>query len=147
MVVRKLVAQSYLTLCNPMDYSLLGSPVVGIFQARILEWVAISFSRDLPNPGIEHRSPALQTDSLPFEPQGNPRWMWEPYHKEEGGPRNWCFWTVVLDKTLQSSLDCKEIQPVHPKGDQSWIFTGRTDAEAEAPILWPELTHQKRHWC
>ena len=52
-------------------------------------------------------------------------------------PKNWCFWTVVLEKTLASPLDCKEIQPVHPKGDQSWVFTGRTDVEAETPILWP----------
>ena len=51
--------------------------------------------------------------------------------------KNWCFWTVVLEKTLQSPLDCKEVQPVHPKGDQSWVFIGRTDAEAETPILWP----------
>ena len=51
--------------------------------------------------------------------------------------KNWCFWTVVLEKTLESPLDCKEIQPVHPKGDQSWVFIGRTDAEAETPILWP----------
>ena len=52
-------------------------------------------------------------------------------------PENWCFWTVVLEKTLESPLDCKEIQPVHPKGDQSWVFIGRTDAGAETPILWP----------
>ena len=52
-------------------------------------------------------------------------------------PKNWCFWTVVLEKTLESSLDCKEDQPVHPKGDQSWVFIGRTDAKAETPILWP----------
>ena len=52
-------------------------------------------------------------------------------------PKNWCFWTVVLEKTLESPLDCKEIQPVYPKGNQSWIFTGRTDAEAEIPIFWP----------
>ena len=52
-------------------------------------------------------------------------------------PKNWCFWTVVLEKTLEGPLDCKEIQPVHPKGDQSWVFIGRTDAEAETPILWP----------
>ena len=62
--------------------------------------------------------------------------------------KNWCFWTVVLEKTLESSLDSKEIKPVNPKGNQSWIFIGRTDAEAEAPILWlPEWTHQKRPWC
>ena len=58
-------------------------------------------------------------------------------HKEGWTPKNWCFWTVVLEKTLESPLDCKEIQPVHPKGNQSWIFIGRTDAEAETPILWP----------
>ena len=64
-------------------------------------------------------------------------WMWELDHKESWVPKNWCFWTVVLEKTLESPLDCKEIQPVHPKGDQSWVFIGRTDAEAETPILWP----------
>ena len=64
-------------------------------------------------------------------------WMWELDYKESWVPKNWCFWTVVLEKTLESPLDCKEIQPVHPKGNQSWIFTGRTDAEAETPILWP----------
>ena len=64
-------------------------------------------------------------------------WMWELDHEESWAPKNWCFWTVVLEKTLESPLDCKEIQPVHPKGNQSWIFTGRTDAEAETPILWP----------
>ena len=64
-------------------------------------------------------------------------WMWELDYKESWSLKNWCFWTVVLEKTLESPLDCKEIQPVHPKGNQSWIFIGRTDAEAEAPILWP----------
>ena len=58
-------------------------------------------------------------------------------YKESRTPKNWCFWTVVLEKTLESPLDCKEIQPVHPKGDQSWVFIGRTDAEAETPKLWP----------
>ena len=61
--------------------------------------------------------------------------MWELDHKEGWVPKNWCFWTVVLEKTLESPLNCKEIQPVHSKGNQSWIFTGRTDAEVEAPIL------------
>ena len=58
-------------------------------------------------------------------------------YKESWAPKNWCFWTMVLEKTLESPLDCKEIQPVNPKGNQFWIFIGRTDAEAEAPILWP----------
>ena len=61
--------------------------------------------------------------------------MWELDHKESWAPKNWCFWTVVLEKTHESPLDCKEIQPVHPKGDQSWVFTGKTNAEA--PVLWP----------
>ena len=63
-------------------------------------------------------------------------WMWELDYKESWAPKNWCFWPVVLEKALWSPLDCKEIQPVHPKGNQSWIFIGRTDAEAETPILW-----------
>ena len=63
--------------------------------------------------------------------------MSELDYKESWEPKNWCFWTVVLEKTLESPLDCKEIQPVHPKGNQSWILIGRTGAEAEAPILWP----------
>ena len=62
--------------------------------------------------------------------------MWEFDYKESWAPKNWCFWTVVLEKTLESPLDCKEIQPVHPKGDQTWVFTGRTDAESETPIIW-----------
>ena len=64
-------------------------------------------------------------------------WMWELDHKEGWALKNWRFWSVVLEKTLESPLDCKEIQPVHLKGDQSWVFIGRTDAEAETPVLWP----------
>ena len=63
--------------------------------------------------------------------------MWELDCEESWAPRNWCFWSVVLEKTLESPLDCKEIQPVHSKGDQSWVFIGRTDAEAETLVLWP----------
>ena len=63
--------------------------------------------------------------------------MWELDYKESWSPKNWCFWTVVLEKTLENPLDSKEIQPVHPKGDQSWVFIGRTDVEAETPVLWP----------
>ena len=77
-------------------------------------------------------------------------WMWELDCEEGWMPKNWCFWTVVLEKTLESLLDCKEVQPVHPKGDQSWVSIGRTDAKAETWILWPphaELTHWKRPWC
>ena len=80
-------------------------------------------------------------------------WMWELDYEGSWALKNWCFWTVKLEKTLESPLDCKEIQPVLSKGDQSWVFFGRTDAKAEIPILWPfeelthaELTHWKRLW-
>ena len=63
--------------------------------------------------------------------------MWELDYKESWGLKNWCFWTVILEKILESPLDCKEIKPVNPKGNRSWIFIGRTDTEPEAPILWP----------
>ena len=65
--------------------------------------------------------------------------MWELDYKESWAPKNWCFWTVVLEKTFESPVDCKEIKPVHPQGNQSWIFIGRTDAEAETPKLWPPV--------
>ena len=96
------VAQSCPTLSDPMDCSLPGSSIHGIFQARVLEWGAIAFS-----------------------------------DKESWSPKNWCFWIVELEKTLENSLDCKEIQPVKLKGNQSWIFIGRTDTEAETLVIWP----------
>ena len=68
-------------------------------------------------------------------------WMWELHHKETLMLKNWSFWTMVLEKTLENHLDCKEIKPVNPKGNQSWIFIGRTDAEAENPVLY------KATWC
>ena len=64
-------------------------------------------------------------------------WMWELDYKQSWAPKNWCLWTVVLEKTLESPLDCKIIKPVHPKWNQSWIFVGRTDVEAKTPTLWP----------
>ena len=70
-------------------------------------------------------------------------WMWEVDHKEDWALNNWCFWTVVSEKTLESPLDCKEIPPVNLKGNQLWIIIGGTDAEAEAPILW---THDRTSW-
>ena len=78
-------------------------------------------------------------------------WMWELDHKGGWALKNWCFWTAVLEKSLESPLDCKEVKPVIPKGNQLWIFIGRTVAEAEAPILWlPDVKSQltgKRPWC
>ena len=77
--------------------------------------------------------------------------MWKLDYKESWAPKNWCFWTLVLEKTLESLLDSKEIQPVHPKRNKSWIFIGRTDVEAETPILlWPEVKNWligKKPWC
>ena len=77
-------------------------------------------------------------------------WVWKLDYKESWVPKNWCFWTVVLEKALQSPLDCKEIQPVHPKGDQSWVFIQRTDIEAETPVLWPPDAKSwliGKDWC
>ena len=77
-------------------------------------------------------------------------WMWELDHKESWALKNWCFWTVVLEKTLESPLDSKEIQPVHPKGNQSWIFVGTWSWSWNSDSLatwWEELTHLKRPWC
>ena len=73
-------------------------------------------------------------------------WMWELDYKQSWALNNWCFWTVLLEKTLESPLGCKEIQPVHPKGDQSWVFIWRTDAEAETPILWPPVVKNWLIW-
>ena len=86
-------------------------------------------SRDIALPTKVH----LSSQSFGFS--RSRVWMWELDYKESWAPKNWCFWTVVLQKTLESPLECKEIKPVNPKGNQSWIFIGRT--EAEAPILWP----------
>ena len=72
--------------------------------------------------------------------------MWELDYKDSWVPKNWCFWTLMLAKTLESPLDCKEIQLVHPKGNQSWIFIGRTDAEAETPVLWPPYAKNWLIW-
>ena len=102
-------AQSCPTLRDPMDSSLPGSSIHGVFQARVLEWGAITFSKKRPINA----------------------------YKESWASKNWSFWTVVLAKTLESPLDHKKIQPVHPKGDQSWIFIGNTDVKAETPILCP----------
>ena len=73
-------------------------------------------------------------------------WMWELDHKEGWALKNWCFWTVVLEKTLESPLECKEIQPVQAKGDLSWVFIGRIDAQAETPVLWPPDVKNQLIW-
>ena len=86
-------------------------------------------SRDITLPTKVHSSQSCGFSSSHV-------WMWELDYKESWALKNWCFWTVVLEKTPESPLDSKEIQAVHPKGDHSWVFTGRTDVEAETPILW-----------
>ena len=85
-------------------------------------------SRDITDKGLYSQSCGFSSCHV---------WMWEPDYKESWALKNWCFWTVVLEKTLESPLNSKEIESVHPKGNLSWIFIGRTDTEAEAPILWP----------
>ena len=91
---------------------------------------SISKSRDITLPTKVHIVKATFFSSSHV-------WMWELDCEEGWVLKNWCFWTVVLEKTLESPLDCKEIHPVHSKGDQSWVFIGRTEVEAETPILWP----------
>ena len=81
-------------------------------------------SRDIANKGPASQGYGFSSGHV---------WMWELDFEEGWAPKNWCFWTVVLEKTLESPLDCKEIQPIHSKGDQSWVFIGRTDVEAETP--------------
>ena len=103
--------------------SLPGSSVHGIFQARVLEWIAILKSRDITLPTKFHLVKAMVFPVVMYRCDS-----WD--YKESWAPKNWCFWTVVLEKTLESPLDCKEIQPVHPKGDQSWIFPGGSDGKA-----------------
>ena len=97
-------------------------------------------SYDQPRQHIKKQSHYFANKGLSSQSYGFPSshvWMWELDYKESWAPKNWCFWTVVPEYTLGSPLDCKEIQPVHPKGNQSWILIGRTDAEAETLILWP----------
>ena len=122
---------------QPMNCTPPGSSLHGILQARVLERGAISFSKGSSRPRDQNRVSHIPGRRFNLwatrEAPGCENWTYE----ESWAPKNWCFWTVVLEKTLESLLDYKEIQPVHPKGDQSWIFIGRTDAEAETPILWP----------
>ena len=110
-------------------------------------------SYDKPRQHIKKRRPYFANKGLSSQSYGfcsNHVWMWELNYKERWAPKNWCFW-IVLEKNLESPLDCKEIKPVNPKGNQPWIFIGRTDAEAEAPILCPPDAKSrllgKRPWC
>ena len=146
---------SHVWLCDPTDCSPPASSVYGISQARILEWVTVSSPWSSSPPKDQPVSPAflhwwgllLTTELLVrLLPLISKRRMLEiliskcckKLRKDRYLLNSyWCFRTVVLENTLESPYNCKEIKPVHPKGDQSWIFIGRTDAEAETPILWP----------
>ena len=115
-------------------------PFLSSFQGRILNqcsigWVSVKIWGQWDCAIIRCSRFGPSSQSYGFS--SSHVWMWELDYKESWAPKNWCFWTVVLEKTLESPLDCKEIQPVHSKGDQSWIFIGRTNAEAETPKLWP----------
>ena len=115
----------------PVDFQLLIEPQTHIVQATLAAW---QFSK------LCHYKFSLlcqQRSSQGYGFSNSHVWMWELDYKESWALKNWCFWTVASEKTLESPLDCKEIQPVHPKGNQSWIFIGRTYIEGETPILWP----------
>ena len=97
-------------------------------------------SYDQPRQHIKKQRHYFASKGPPSQSYGFPSghvWMWELDHKASWGLKNWCFWNVMLEKTLESPVDCKEIKPVNPKGNKSWIFIGRADAEAETPIIWP----------
>ena len=124
------------------DFIFLGSkiPADGDCSHGIKTLAPWKKSYDQPRQHIKKQRHYFVNKSLSSQSYGlssSDVWMWELDYKESWVLKNWCFWTVVLEKTLESPLDCKEIQPFHPKGNQSWIFIGRTDAEAEMPILWP----------
>ena len=119
-----------------MNCSPPGSSVYEISQARILEWVATSFSREKGSSWSRDQI-HISCISVRFFLYHWATWEAYTFWISSDWISSDCFWTVVLEKTLESSLDCKEIQSVHPKGNQSWIFILRTGAEAETPILWP----------
>ena len=114
-----------------------------VTEAMILkEFAPLKKSYDQPRQHIKKQRYYFANKGLSSQSYGfssSHIWIWELEHKEGWAPKNWCFWTLVLEKTLESDLDCKEIQPVHPKGNQSWIFIGRADAEAETILEPPDV--------
>ena len=114
--------------------------VTGPNQLASLKFIPYKKSYDQPRQNIKKQRYYFANTGPSSQSHGfsnSYEWIWELNYKESWAPKNWCFWTVVLEKTLESPLDSKEIQPVHPKGNQSWIFIGSTDAVAETPVLWP----------
>ena len=130
------------------DFIFLGSKITvdGDYSHEIKRFLLLR-RKAMTNPDslLNSRDITLPTNVLNSQTYGlssNHVWMWALDHEEGGTPKKWCFWTVALEKTLESPLDCKEITPVNPKGNKSWIFIGRSDVEAEAPILWPpDVSH------
>jgi len=107
-----------------------------IKRCLLLAWKAMTnLDRQIKKQRYYFVNKGLSSQGYGFS--GSHVWMWELEYKESWMQKNWCFWTVVLEKTLESSLNCNEIQPVHPKGNQSWVFIERTDVEAEMPVFWP----------
>ena len=107
---------------------------------KLKDACSLGESSDKPRQCIKKQRHHFADKGLSSQSYGfssNHVWMCELDHKEGWVPKNWCFWNVALEKTLESLLNCQEIKPVNPKGNQPWIFIGRTDAEAEAPLLWP----------
>ena len=130
------------TMETVTDFIFLGSKITadGDCSHKIKIFAPWKKSYDQPRQHIKKQKHSFANKGLSSQSYGFSSthiWMWELDYKESWAPNNWCFWTVVLERTLESHLDCKEIQPVHPKGNQFWIFIGRTDAEAETSILWP----------
>ena len=129
------------TVESMIDFIFLGSKITENCDGshEIKGRFLLGRSYDQPRQHIKkqrHHFANKNPSSQSFGFSSNHVWMWELARKEGWAPKNWCFWAVVLEKTLESPLDCKEIQPVHPKGNPSGIFIGRTDAEAETPVLW-----------
>ena len=138
------MGKQYLALffCTPKSLQM----VIAAMKLKDTPWKE---SYDQPRQHIKkqrhyfiHKCPSIQG----YDFSSGHVWMWELDYKESWAPKNWCFWTVVLEKTAESPLDCKEIQPVHPRGDQSWVFIGRIVVEAETPILWPPDTKSWLIW-
>ena len=124
------------------DFIFLGSKITadGDYSHEIKTLAHWKKSYDQPRQHIKKQRHHFANKGLSSQSSGfssSHVWMWELDHKESWVPKNWCFWTVVLEETLETPSDCREIKSVNPKGNQSWIFTGRTDVEAETPILWP----------
>ena len=132
MSTESVMLSNHLILCHSLLLPPSIFPNIGVFSnesALHIRWPHIKKQRHY----FANKSPSSQGYGF----SSSHVYTWELDYKESWVPKNWCFWTVVLEKTLESPLDCKEIQLVHPKGVQSWVFIGRTDAEAETPIIWP----------